>query len=130
MIFDMQAALASRGDGSKRDEALSTVAAYYRHATSARMSYLIAVIMMATLASIILQLIGDSAPNWVPWLSLIGAGGPIVLALTNTVPCAVKLGKAPADERAVLARRVLRDHLIAIAGLTLALVLQLTCARS
>lgn len=131
LIFDVQTARSGRLGGRAREDALAVVSTYYRHATGGlpAMSHVIAALMLATLASIVVQLVGDTTPDWVAWLSLVATGIPIARAGTNTVPCAMKLGAAATEERALLARRVLWDHVIAIIGLTLALLVQLTFGR-
>jgi hypothetical protein len=96
------------------------------------MERLIALVMIGAVGSIIVQLSGDATPRWVGSLTLVAAGIPIVLALVSTVPSAMALGassEGTPDARARLARRILRDHLVAWTGILLALILQLLFGR-
>jgi hypothetical protein len=130
LIFDVQTARSCRADASARERALSSVSAYYRHATSGArpMDLVIAIVMLVTLLALVAQLFDAASPLWVSWTSFVTAGGPILLALTHTVPRAIELGKLPDDalaERSRLARLVLRDHVLAFAGIVATLILQL-----
>ena len=57
------------------------------------MNRLIAIVMLATLAAIGIQLARGDAPRWVGWASLILAASAILLAGIHTVPSAVRLGR-------------------------------------
>ena len=132
LIFDVHLLRHAQAGTPAHDDALALVSAYYRHATGGArpMDWLIALVMAATLTALIVQLSGDACAAWVSWASLVAAGGPIFLALTHTVPTAIKLGRTPSDaraERGRLARSVLRDHALALTGILVALTLQLTC---
>ena len=134
LIFDVHLLRHAQADTPAHDDALTLVSAYYRHATGGArpLDWLIALVMAATLTAVIVQLVGDACPDWVSWTSLIAAGGPIALAVTHTVPTAIRLGRTASGartERARLARSVLRDHVLALTGIVVALVLQLRYGR-
>jgi hypothetical protein len=130
LIFDVQTERGRKRGDQARQEALAVAATYYRHATGGArpMERLIAIVMIAAVASIIVQLSGGTTPRWVGALTLIATSVPIVLAILSTLPSAIALGATPdsmPDARARLARRILRDHLVAWTGILLALILQL-----
>jgi len=64
-------------------------------------------------------------PVWLLVVSALLAGGPIVLALTHTVPNAVQLGNRvdnPAGQTR-LARSICRDHFLCLAFLSVFVVM-------
>jgi hypothetical protein len=105
LMFDAQV-LADRPSGGDLPESvLASIAGYYRRAVtgSRPMSRLIAVVMVVLLGAL-----GFRA------VSALLAGAPVLLALTHTVPNAVRLGNrsgSPTDQTA-LARSIWRDHLV------------------
>jgi hypothetical protein len=123
LIFDVQARRGSHDD-------LASIAAYYRRATTeARgMARLISIVMLATLAAIVLQVVQGAAAPWVGWASLALAVSAIGLAGARIVPNARRLGRAedPPAMQSHLARSVLRDHLYCLAAMALVLALQVT----
>lgn len=123
LMFDVQV----RGGGPPSEPALASIAAYYRRVTTdaAPMSRLISAVMLATLASIVAELVRGA--GWQAWLSLALTLAATGLAVTRTVPAAQRLGRAddPIEIRGRLARRLLRDHLVFLAAMVLVLVLQL-----
>jgi hypothetical protein len=131
LMFDVQAAR-RRGGAELSEQALASIAAYYRRVTTeARpMSRVIAVVMVATLAAIVVQLAGGEAPTWVSVVSLALAGGAIAVAGAHTVPSAVRLGARRDDtaDQSRLARSILRDHLLCAGAIATVLVVQLTAA--
>ena len=127
LIFDTQV----RGHRARPDEAaLESISAYYRRATttSRPMSALIALVMAILLVTLALEAVYGDRPGWLMALSAGLAGGPILLALTRTVPNAVRLGQPTGlpEQRHSLAQRVLRDHVICLIGILTLLVLWLT----
>lgn len=122
LMFDVQV----RGGGPPSEVALASIAAYYRRVTTdaAPMSRLISAVMLATLASIVAELVRGA--GWQAWLSLALTLAATGLAVTRTVPAAQRLGRAedPIEIRGRLARRLLRDHLVFLAAMVLVLVLQ------
>jgi hypothetical protein len=130
LMFDVQTL--GHGDDDVPDAVLASVAGYYRRVTTeARpMNRLVAVVMLATLLAIVLQLTGDDAPRWVSALSGVLAVASIGLAAVRTVPSAVRLGarRDSAATQSTLARSVCRDHLLCIASIATLLVIQLVWA--
>ena len=114
LIFDAQV-LAGR-NGDLPESVLASIAGYYRRAVtgSRPMSRLIAVVMMALLTALGFHVVRGHDPGWLVVMSALLAGAPILLALTRTVPHAVRLGNrggSPTDQTA-LARSIWRDHLL------------------
>jgi hypothetical protein len=127
LMFDAQV-LAGRATGAELPESvLASIAGYYgRAVTGSRpMSRLIAVVMVVLLAALGFRAARGHDPGWLVTASALLAGIPILLALTHTVPNAVKLGKrsgGPGDQSA-LARSIWRDHLVCAACMLAFLVL-------
>jgi len=129
LMFDVQVRRDPVDPGAVR-----AIAAYYRRVTTdARpMNRLVALAMLGTLASIVVQVVTIATAD-TPWWSALAlplALGPIVLAGTRTVPGAVRLGQrtAPGPEELALARRILADHLLCFAGIAGVLVVQILLA--
>jgi len=114
LMFDVQALTGD--DAPVPEEALASIAAYYRRVTTrARpMSYLVAVVMLVMVGGTLLQLVRDGSPPALRLGALVLCGVPIAAALVRTFPNAVRLG-ARVDSPAVqsrLARAICRDHLV------------------
>jgi hypothetical protein len=89
------------------------------------MSRLIALIMLILLGALGFQAARGHDPGWLLVASAGLAGVPMVLALTHTVPFAVRLGKR-ADgptEQSRLARSICRDHLACVGSMLAFLIL-------
>jgi hypothetical protein len=132
LMFDVQVLGQGRRTGELPDVALASIAAYYaRVTTRARpMNRLIAVVMVATLTAIVVQIARRDDPGWVAWASLALAVLAIGVAAVHTVPAAVRLG-ARSDsiaEQSRLARSILRDHLLSFGATVILLTLQLAFA--
>ncbi|MCV7075379.1 hypothetical protein [Mycobacterium szulgai] len=111
LIFDVQV----RKHGPELPEpVLASIAGYYYRATttSRPMSRLIAVVMVILLGALGIQAVNGYDPAWLLVTSSGLAGLPVLLALTHTVPSAVRLGNrtGTALEQSRLARSVYRDH--------------------
>ena len=80
LMFDVQ--VQRPGDWHGPDEVLASISAYYRRVTTAArpMNRLVAFAMLATIASLIVQIARADRPRWVGWVSLALAAGPILLA--------------------------------------------------
>ncbi len=121
LIFDVQV-FQYRSAGEELPEPiLASIAGYYRRATttSRPMSHLIAVVMLILLAALGFQAARGHDPAWLLATSAALAGAPMVLALTHTVPSAVRLGHradGPAEQTR-LARAICRDHLVCFGGM-------------
>jgi hypothetical protein len=126
LMFDVQA-LRSR-EGEVPEAALASIAGYYRRVTTTArpMDRLIALVMLATLAAIVVEIARGDVPDWVGWISLALAAVPIVLAATRILPRAVRLGarEDTVDRQSALARSIGREHLLCLASIAALLVLQ------
>ena len=94
------------------------------------MPQLIALVMLIVLGATIAEIARNRDAWWVGWLSLAAAGSAIGLAISRTVPNAVRLGRAQdlIDAQSMLARSILRDHQFCLTAMALALGLQLIAA--
>lgn len=126
LMFDVQA-LRGR-EGELPEATLSSIASYYRRVTTTArpMDRLIALVMLATLAAIVVEIVRGDVPAWVGWVSLVLAAAPITLAATRTLPSAVRLGarEDTVDRQSALARSVGREHLLCLASIAALLSLQ------
>src|SRR5436309_3756659 len=123
------------GPGEDAGQALTSIARYYRRVTTDAfpMNRLVALVMVAVLAGIVVELVGDDVPAWGGWVSLVLALAPISLAARRTVRNAVRLGAEAVDaptrrEHAALARSVAVDHVFCFASVACLLVVQLAWA--
>jgi hypothetical protein len=114
LIFDVQV-LRNR-DADVSEPVLASIAAYYHRATttSRPMSRLIVLVMLILLGTLGFQAARGHDPGWLLVTSAILAAVPMLLALTHTVPSAVRLGQRTdgAPEQSRLARSICRDHLV------------------
>ena len=129
LIFDVQV-FRHRNAGEELPEpVLASIAAYYHRATttSQPMSRLIALVMVILLGAFVFQAARGQDPVWLLVVSAGLAGIPTLLALTHTVPNAVRLGNRTdsAPEQTRLARSVCRDHLVCAGCMVVFLVLWL-----
>lgn len=129
LIFDTQAAGRRPGGGQLPEPVLSSIAAYYRRATttSQPMGRLIAAVMLVLLGALGFESVRGDSPAWLLIASGLLAGGPILLALIRTVPHAVRLGRRSDDavEQTRLACAILGDHVLCALGMLAFLVLWL-----
>lgn len=123
LMFDVQLL------GRNPDNALGSISAYYRRVTTTArpMTWLVAVVMLATLVAIVVELARDDAPRWAAWTSLGLAGAAIGVALFATVPRAIRLGAAKdgPDVQRQLAHSILREHVACAVAIAALLVVQL-----
>ena len=130
LMFDVQ--VVHRDPADVSEHRVASIASYYRRVTTTArpMNRLVAVVMVATLGSIIAEIARGERPRWLGWVSLVLAGAAILLAGARTVPSAVRLGARTdcAERQAKLAQSILRDHLLCAAAILALLVLQLTVA--
>jgi hypothetical protein len=130
LMFDAQVLADRRRNADLPEPVLISIAGYYRRAVtgSRPMSRLIAVVMVVLLAALGFRAARGHDPGWLMAVSALLAGMPVLLALTHTVPNAVRLGSrsgSPADQSA-LARSIWRDHLVCAACMLAFLVLWVT----
>ena len=122
LMFDVQAR-------RRTDDAVESIATYYARVTRAArpMNRLVALVMLALLASLVAEVMGDDVPAWAAWTSLALAIVPIGLAGTTTVPAAVRLGQRtdPPEQRQLAALHILRQHLVCFVFIAAVLGVQL-----
>ena len=135
--FDLMHDVQVRGhdaQGELSEPVLASIAGYYaRVTTGARpMNRLVALVMLATVAAVVVEIAAGLDPAWLPWTSLVAIAGPVGLAARRTVPAAVRLGRRSDDvaEQSRLARTILADHLRCFASVTVLLLLQLGSAAA
>jgi len=130
LMFDVQV-VGHQGPVLAEDP-LASIAGYYRRVTTAArpMNRLIALVMLATLAAIVAEIVNGDAPGWIAWTSLAMALAPILLAAVHTVPSAVRLGARsdPLDYQSSLARAIFREHVLCALAISALLALQLSSA--
>jgi hypothetical protein len=130
LMFDVQVVRHRSRGGPLPDEVLASIAGYYRRVTTAArpMNRLVALVMVATVATVVVQLVRGELPTWASVSSLALILAAVSIAATSTVPSAVRLG-ARADgveEQSRLARSILRDHVLCAAGIGALLAIQLS----
>jgi hypothetical protein len=130
LMFDVQVLRHRDAPGELPEPVLASIAGYYRRVTTdARpMGHLVGVVMSATVALLVVQMVGGHEPVWLAPASLLLAGGPIVLAAVRVYPNAVRLGARTDDplRQSRLARTICRDHLLCLGGIVAFLLLRAT----
>jgi hypothetical protein len=116
LMFDAQVLAERQSAADLPESVLASIAAYYRRAVtgSRPMSRLIAVVMVVLLAALAFRAVDGNDPGWLVAASAVLAGAPVLLALTHTVPNAVRLGNRTGNstDQSALARSIWRDHLM------------------
>jgi hypothetical protein len=124
LMFDVQVLVGDPGVA-----ALGSIAAYYRRVTTAAapMNYLVATMMMMTLVAALVDVARSRDRRALRAVALLLAAVPIGLALLRVVPNAMMLGREAVDDatQLVLARSILRDHLICFASIAAFLAVRL-----
>jgi hypothetical protein len=127
LMFDVQTL--GHGSGELPRPVLDSIGGYYaRVTTGARpMNRLIATVMLATLASIIVEIVNGKPSPWIAYVSLALAAFAVVLAGVRTVPRAVRLGggRDSIADQSALARAILHQHVLCFASIIAVLALQL-----
>ena len=127
LIFDVQVLRYRKATAELPEAVLASIAAYYHRATttSRPMNRLIALVMLTLLVTLVVQAARGHDPGWLLVTSAPLAGIPTMLALTHTVPDAVRLGHRAdsPSEQTRLARSVCRDHLLCAACMLVFLTL-------
>lgn len=127
LMFDVQ--VRGHPDGPLPAPVLGSITGYYgRVVTRGRpMNLLVAGVMLATVGSVVAEIVRGDDPAWVGWVSLVLAVGAVGCARVRTVPNAARLGGAsdPPERRSELARAIHRDHVACFAAILALLVLQL-----
>jgi hypothetical protein len=131
-MFDTQVLAHRRSRDQLPEAVLASIAGYYHRATTSSrpMSTLIALVMVILLAALGFRAASGDDPGWLITVAAALAGAPILLAMSRTVPNAVRLGKR-ADTLAVqtrLARSILADHVLCFVSIAGFLALWFTAA--
>ncbi|MCV7123792.1 hypothetical protein [Mycobacterium lacus] len=130
LIFDTQVFGHRKAHDGLPEPVLASIAGYYHRATttSGPMSRLIVLVMVILLGALGFQAVRGHDPGWLLATSAVLTGVPVVVALTHTVPNAVRLGyrrDGPVDQSR-LARSICRDHLLCAGCMLTFLVLWVT----
>jgi hypothetical protein len=130
LMFDVQV-LGHRVDVP--EEVRRSIAAYYRRVTTTArpMNRLVAAAMLVVLVGVVGEIVRGDVQPWVGYSSLVLTAAAISLAAARTVRNAVRLGAQndPPAYQSVLARMILRDHLVCFAAVGCALILQVVFSR-
>lgn len=130
LIFDVQVCKHRSAGDELPESVLASIANYYHRATTTShpMSRLIALMMVILLGALVFEGVHNHDPGWLLVTSAALAGIPVLLALTHTVPSAVRLGKRAdnPEQQSRLARSICRDHLICAACMLAFLVVWLS----
>jgi hypothetical protein len=117
LIFDVQV-VAHRHIDEVPDRVLASIAGYYRRATttSRPMGHLIAVVMAILLVALVVRVWRGHDPVWLSVVAMALAATPIFMALSRTVPNAIRLGERAGTPAAQTrrARSVLIDHVVCL----------------
>jgi hypothetical protein len=127
LMFDVQ--VRGRPDAVLPADTRDSIAAYYRRVTTAArpMNRLIALVMAVTLGALIGELLQDDVRTWVAATTLALTALGIGLAGARTVRNAMRLGTQSDTElrQSMLARSIYRDHLVCLAAIGCALIVQI-----
>ncbi|HTK99346.1 MAG TPA: hypothetical protein VL379_15040 [Pseudomonadales bacterium] len=127
LMFDVQTR--RYGGDVLPERVLASIAAYYRRVTTEAtpMNRLISLVMLATLAVLLAEVVTGDTPRLISAASLAFAAGAIGLAAARTVRNAVRLGGAqdPPALQTQLARAIYRDHLNCLTAMVAVVVLQI-----
>jgi hypothetical protein len=122
LMFDVQV-LAHRHAVELPEAVVVSIAGYYHRVTTASrpMSHLVAGVMAILLITLGLRLASGRDPLWLVVASVPLTVVPIVLALSRTVPNAVRLGRRAGSptEQTRRARAICLDHLLCVGCLVL-----------
>lgn len=128
LMFDVQV----RGRREPAPDAIASIEAYYRRVTlqATPMNRLVALVMVATIATLAVEVVQDDAPKWASVSSLVLVAAAAGLALGHTFGNGARLGggRRSAGEKQALARLMLRDHLLCLPAIVATVVLQLVFA--
>ena len=131
LMFDVQM-LPHRGNADAPGSVLDSISAYYRRVTitASPMGRLVALVMLVLIGGLVVQAANEDAPVWVSVVSFAGAAVGIGLAGVRVFGRARRLGAATdsVTVKSGLARSILRDHVVCLAGMATLLVVQLAAA--
>ncbi|MEI7617791.1 MAG: hypothetical protein WCK14_04145 [Actinomycetota bacterium] len=127
LMFDVQA-IKHRNAEHLPQPVVESIATYYRRVTTdaSPMGRLVVLAMLASIIGFIAQIV-HQGPRWYLLVAFLIAVFPMALAGGRVVPMAVRLGaeRDTPEMQSRMARTILRDHLICVAMIATALVLQL-----
>lgn len=127
LLFDVQALGAQEGD--LPEVVLASIAAYYRRVTTdaSPLGRFVGLGMAGTLAAAVARAMREALPLWRRALPVLLVGAAMALATTRVFPNAVALGArtGSASEQSALARAILHDHLLCLAGMVAVLAIVL-----
>jgi hypothetical protein len=128
LMFDVQV-LRHRREPDVPETVLDSISAYYHRVTTTAtpMGRLVALVMLALIGGLIAQAVRADVDLWVSIASFAAAAVGIGLAMARVFGRARRLGhQTDAREvQSILARSILRDHLVCLAALETLLVVQL-----
>ena len=131
LMFDVQVVPYRRSE--LPESVVASIATYYRRVTTdaGRMSRLVALFMVVTVAGIVAQIVRGDGPAIARWLSLLLAIGPIGIAATRTVPRAMRLGTRGGafETQASAARTIFAEHVFCLCSIGALLCVQLLWMR-
>jgi hypothetical protein len=130
LMFDVQV-LGHRDDLPV--EVRVSIAAYYRRVTTTArpMNRLVAATMLVALGGLVGEIVRHDVRAWVGYASLALMAAAVGLVAARTVGNAVRLGTQsdPPERQTMLARMILRDHLVCFGAVACTLILQVGFSR-
>jgi len=128
LMFDVQV-MKDVGETEVSDERLGSIAAYYHRVTTTAspMSRLVALVMLTVVIALIVQAVQEDVDVWVTIVSLAAAATGFGLAGLRVFGRARRLGwrKDTPEMQSMIARSILRDHLVCLAAMVTLLAAQL-----
>jgi hypothetical protein len=128
LMFDVQALRGPRSQPLP-EATLASIAGYYRRVTTeaSPMGRLVGVIMLATIAAALVDLVRGAGPLAARVGSVALLVAPVALAGLRVFPNAARLGARSdsSEEQSRLARAIARDHLACLAAIVAFLAVQL-----
>ena len=131
LMFDTQ--VLGLPPGPLPEPVLASIAGYYARVTTGAspMGRLVGLVMALAVVVTAVQLALRSLPRPLAALALLACGAPVLLAALRVFPNAVRLGQRAdtLDIQSELARSILTDHVICLAGIALYGLLQIAAPR-
>jgi hypothetical protein len=131
LMFDVQV-IRHRHEPEVPESVLDSISAYYHRVTetASPMGRLVAIVMLALLVALTVQAARGDVSAWVSVVSIAAALVGFGLGGLRVFVRARRLGRwtDPTAVRSVIARSILRDHLVCLAAMLTLLVVQLVGA--
>ena len=131
LMFDTQ--VLGMPPGPLPEPVLASIAGYYARVTTGAspMGRLVGLVMALAVVVTAVQLARRSLPRPLAAIALLACGAPVLLAALRVFPNAVRLGQRAdtLDVQSELARSILTDHVICLAGIALYGLLQIAAPR-